>query len=89
MTLTALSCESIIPKSANTSAEARLDISAGGVWTTGQWGFFDVRVFNPFARSYSGLTHSQAYRANENEKKRFTITLTNRLIANRRGGDVY
>ena len=32
--------------------------------------FFDVRVFNPFARRYSGLTLSQAYRTNENEKKR-------------------
>ena len=68
--LTALSGESIVPKSANTSSEARLDISARGVWTTGQRAFFDVRVFNPFARRYSGLTLSQAYRTNENEKKR-------------------
>ena len=54
----------------NTSAEACIDISARGVWNTGQRAFFDVRVFNPFARRYSGLTLSQAYRANENEKKR-------------------
>ena len=31
-----------------------------------QRAFFEVRVFNPFARMYSGLTLSQAYRANEN-----------------------
>ena len=68
--LTPLSGESIIPKWSNTSAEARLDISVRGVWITGQQAFFDVRVFNPFARRYSGLTLSQAYRPNENEKKR-------------------
>ena len=65
-----LSGETLIPKTANKSSEARLDISARGVWTTGQRAFFDVRVFNPFARRYSGLTLSQAYRTNENEKKR-------------------
>ena len=68
--LSALSGETLIPKTANKSSEARLDISARGVWTTGQRAFFDVRVFNPFARRYSGLTLSQAYRTNENEKKR-------------------
>ena len=68
--LSSLSGETLVPKSANTSAEARLDISARGVWTTGQRAFFDVRVFNPFARRYSGLTLSQAYRSNESEKKR-------------------
>jgi hypothetical protein len=35
---TALSGESIVPKSANTSSEARLDISATGVWTTACFG---------------------------------------------------
>ena len=68
--LSTLSGETLIPKTANKSSEARLDISARGVWTTGQRAFFDVRVFNQFARRYSGLTLSQAYRTNENEKKR-------------------
>ena len=68
--LVPLSGETLIPKTANTSAEARLDISARGVWATGQRAFFDVRVFNPFARRYSGLTLSQAYKSNETEKKR-------------------
>ena len=68
--LSELSGETLVPKTANKSSEARLDISARGVWTTGQRAFFDVRVFNPFARRYSGLTLSQAYKTNESEKKR-------------------
>ena len=40
------------------------------MWATGQRAFFDVRVFNPFARRYSGLALSQAYKSNETEKKR-------------------
>ena len=68
--LVPLSGETLIPKTANTLAEARLDISARGVWATGQRAFFDVRVFNPFARRYSGLALSQAYKSNETEKKR-------------------
>ena len=39
------------------------------MWTTGRRAFSDVRIYNPFARRYSGLTLSQAYRANESEKK--------------------
>ena len=43
-----------------------------GSWITHRkkLAFFDVRVFNPFARRYSGLTLSQAYKTNESEKKR-------------------
>ena len=69
--LSTLTGETLVPKTANKADEARLDISARDVWTTGQRAFFDVRVFNPFARRYSGQTLSQAYRSNENEKKRF------------------
>ena len=65
-----MSGKTLIPKAANKSSEARLDISARGVWTTGQRSFFDPRVFNQFARRYSGLTLSQAYKTNDNEKKR-------------------
>ena len=39
-----------LPRQANISREARLDISALGFWTAGQRAFFDVRVFNPFAQ---------------------------------------
>ena len=48
-----LSGKTLIPKTANKSSEARLDISAREVLATGQRAFFDVRVFNPFARLHS------------------------------------
>ena len=35
----------------NSSDEARLDVSASGFWQRGQRAFFNVRVFNPFAKS--------------------------------------
>ena len=65
--VSALSGETLIPKTANKSSEARLDISARGIWTTGQRAFL---VFNTFTRRYSGLTFSQAYQTYVNEKKR-------------------
>ena len=45
-------------------------ISARGVWIRGSRAFFDVKVFNPLARSYSGQTLKAAHRSNENIKKR-------------------
>ena len=74
--LSSLSGETLVPKSANISAEARLDISARGVWTTGQRAFFDVRVFNPFARRYSGLSLSRKRTDQMSQRKSiFTTTL--------------
>ena len=46
-----LTGETLTLRTANSSAEARLDISARGVWTRGQRAFFDVRVFDPLAQS--------------------------------------
>ena len=40
------------------------------VWSREQRAFFDVRVFDPNARSYQNQSLSQAYRKNELEKKR-------------------
>ena len=37
---------------------------------SGQKAFFDVRVFDPNAQSYSKKTLKQCYSLNENEKKR-------------------
>ena len=68
--LNMLTGESLSNRTANISDEARLDISARDVWTKGQRAFFDIRVFDPKARRYNGQTISQAYRVNENEKKR-------------------
>ena len=38
----------------NVSAEARLDVSAWGVWTKNQRAFFDIRVFNLNTQKFSG-----------------------------------
>ena len=68
--LTPLSGETMRYKTANTDIHARLDISARGVWVRGSKAFFDVKVFNPLARSYSGQTLKAAHKSNENTKKR-------------------
>ena len=57
-------------KTANTSNESRLDISVRGFWATGQRAFFDVRIFDPLAQSYSSQELSQTYSKHEKEKKR-------------------
>ena len=44
--LVPLTGETLQFRTANTSDEARLDISARGVWGKEQRAFFDIRVFN-------------------------------------------
>jgi hypothetical protein len=69
-TLVELTEEEMSNRTANTSPEARLDISARGVWARNQRAFFDVRVFNPNAQRFQNQTLKGAYIANEKEKKR-------------------
>lgn len=59
-------------QSANTAAEARVDIKAGGFWSGNrhQCAYFDVRVFHPHARSYRHRQLTQIYRSHEQEKRR-------------------
>ena len=57
-------------RSANRSNEARLDISARGVWCRNQRAFFDVRVFNPNAPRYVHQSLPKTYVTHEREKKR-------------------
>jgi len=57
-------------RSANRSSEARLDISARGVWCRHQRAFFDVRIFNPNAPRYLNQKLSKTYVTHEKEKKR-------------------
>ena len=68
--LTPLTGEHLRYRTANTDDQARLDVSARGVWARGSKAFFDVRVFNPLAPSYRNQTLSAAHKSNENEKKR-------------------
>ena len=55
---------------ANKSDEARLDIATRGFWQNYEMAFFDVRVFNPFAKSYENQTTTSLFKRNENEKKK-------------------
>ena len=68
--LNELTGETLMYRSANTAADARLDVSARGVWTKGQRAFFDIRVFDSLARRYQGQSLAQTYVTNEKEKKR-------------------
>ena len=65
-----LTGESLNERVANTTDEARLDISARGFWTTGQLAFLDVRLFNPISKRYVDHELSRAYVMNEKEKKK-------------------
>ncbi len=63
--------EQFAHRTAITDDNARVDISARGVWRHGERAFFDVRVFYPNAasnRKHSSL--KSAYVSHENEKKR-------------------
>ena len=59
----------VLTSSANSSGESRLEIKAHGFWQRGQRAFFDVRVFNPFAKSHLNQKRDKAFSSNENEKK--------------------
>ena len=68
--LNGLSGEQLSYASSNKSPEARLDISARGVWLKNQRAFFDVRVFYPNARRFKSKSLKQTYVDNEKDKKR-------------------
>ena len=71
--LTELTGETMTMRSANISSEARVDISARGIWSRGQRAFFDVRVFDPLARRYQNQTLKSAYRSHELEEKKSLV----------------
>jgi len=57
-------------RSVNKSEEARLDVSARGVWGRNQRAFCDIRIFNPNAPRYSNQALHKTYITHEKEKKR-------------------
>ena len=67
--LQALSGE-ILRDGANTEDEARADIVARGFWLEFQMAFFDIKIFNPFAKTYLNMNLDSAFRTNEKSKKR-------------------
>ena len=56
---------------ANSQQNARLDISAIGVWSTFERSFFDVRVTHPNCASNEQTSLVKLYSKHENEKKKF------------------
>ncbi len=77
--LTKLTGEKFQHATANVTDEARVDIAARGVWVTGQMAYFDVRVFNPIAKTFMNSDLAAAHRRNENEKKRSYSQRINRV----------
>ena len=55
---------------ANTSPDARVDISARGFWTRGQRAYCDIRIFDPMAACHEQHTLEAAHKRNESEKIR-------------------
>ena len=54
----------------NRQDEARVDIAARDFWSTGQKAFFDVKVFNPYAKSNQKFTLASCFNHHEKSKKR-------------------
>ena len=69
-TLQPLTGEQLSYRSANVEDGARLDVVAEGFWDHRQKAYFDVKVFNPLAPTYSSISLSQCYRRAELEKRR-------------------
>ena len=59
----------VLPDGANLEDEARLDIAARGFWQECEMAFFDVRVFNPFAKSHLKSRIETAFKHQETLKK--------------------
>ena len=68
--LTEITTEQFTEKSAVTTNEARLDVSARGFWVPGQRVFCDVRIFDLDAQRYRNTEIKKCYEKNEIEKKR-------------------
>ena len=69
--LQTLSGEFLKYKTANDADDARVDIVAENFWCRNrQKSYLDVKVFNPFAKSYVKETLTQCYRHLEQDKKR-------------------
>ena len=62
--------ERFIHRTANTSNDARVDVSARGFWTRGQRAFVDIRIFDPMAACHHQLSLEAAHQRNEQEKNR-------------------
>ena len=77
-TLQPITDERLVHRTANREDGARLDVVVDNFWGNDrQHAFFDIRVFNPHARSYQNTSLAQCYRKNrknEQEKNELTIS---------------
>ena len=69
-TLQELTGETFELKSVNKEEDARLDILARNFWSTETKAYFDVKVFNPIAKSYINQTLAATHSTNKKLKKR-------------------
>ena len=60
----------VLPRGTNTTAEARLDVSARSFWTPMDKVFTDVRIFHPHAPTNAKMSVKQMYKHHEHLKKR-------------------
>jgi hypothetical protein len=67
----------VIPPSANTVDDARINKAARGFWRRCGKAFFDVRVFNPYASTHRYQSLASSFNANEREKKRKYVLSAN------------
>ena len=56
------------PSGSNIADDARLDIAARGFWERCEMAFFDIRVFNPYAKTHLNQNLNAAFTRNEREK---------------------
>jgi len=55
----------------NTADNARLDISARGLWNSCEKTFLDIRITYPTSQSYSGKSLAEVYLQHEKEKDKY------------------
>ena len=59
-----------LPDSTNKSDDARADLSVRSFWQDGQKAFFDVKFFNPFAKTHLKSELQQNFETIKKEEKR-------------------
>jgi len=63
--------ENVYQRKVNTADNARLDISARGLWNSCEKTFFDIRITHPTSQSYSGKSLTEVYQQHEKEKDKY------------------
>ena len=64
----------VLISSANSSDEARLEVSARGFWQREQRAFFYIRIVNPFAKSHLNKNLTRLSRAMRTRKSDTTVS---------------